>query len=469
MPGNPARGMLGDYLRAVQLKQQHEQFQQQHDLAQQQLDLAAKIHQRELDRMQQEFELNKTKTAQTLQQHLIDQLAQGIRRPPENAQPTGVDVQYGQPSQSNLPPELSSILPQAQGITSTGSQFQLGENDLGGLAGSLSPADRTINFRSPEEAARQAAAAAGQKTSAEETGRLPGQLAIEQTRANARETTARIAAEQRAQAAEDRNALQRYQFEHINATQQYKVDHPFGTGELGDTGALADAANMGSVGTGDLASPSSKMGLAQREILARQNKVEFGSKKGAALDSLSDLDGLVTDMKDAANALPDSGNPTLDAAQAATNALKTKLTPWQTDLENKMNAVKAKAPQTLRGLQGVTRINLPEISTQVGNTVSARMTKKEALGNIDRFQRDIYTKAYSDLMGGVSNPGQRVAILAQHGGLQKWRGVNISIPPARNPQTGQIVDRVPVIQNFDGHDHLWNPSKGTYDDIEGYK
>lgn len=452
------RGMLGDYLRAVQLKQQHEQFQQQHDLAQKQLEELSKYHQTELDRMQNEFNLRKTEAAQTLKQHLIDQIASGVQQPPENAQPTGVNVQYGTDQNSNLPSALNSVLPQAQGVSSTGSQFQLSPEDLGGLASGLSPAERTINVTSPEQIARQQASAAGQKKAAEVTAEAPTRESaqqIAQTRANATEQAATTRAESAKNIAENKNATLLHKMDIIDATQKYKTDHNLNNVNTDELSGQADDASLG---VGDL--PKGSNGIHTESIIRGTGRVPFQSAQGKQIDALNDMDGLVQDMQTAANRLPDTTQG-LQQAEQFGNKLISKL-PWQTDLKNDMASIKAKAPGIVRAVGGVGsgRVTNTEIGAQMDNLINAGMSKQQALGKIAQFQRDMYTKTYSDLLGSVPTK-QKVAILSKHGGIDKWRGVNVL---QKDGTVGPVIKKMP-----NGHEAMYNPNKDNYEDIEDYK
>lgn len=462
MPGNPFRGMLGDYLRAVQLKQQHEQFQQQHDLAQKQLDELTKFHQGEIDRMQAEMEHNRAVTAQTLRQHMVENIVKGYEQPPESAQPTGFQQNFQQPSSSDFQTDQSGNVQLPTGIPSslskTGSQFQLPETALGGFAKYLSPQDRTINVSTPEHLAAQAATAAGQKTAAEETAKAPFELAKTRELVGGRETVARIAAEQRAKTAEDRNAALLDRMNHIDATRKYVADHKIG--DTIDEGELGNYVEQLRNGTADIKDLPQKFRLHANTLATRDGGVVLGTDRGKQLDALNDFDGLIQDMHTAANMLPDTV-PGLQQLQQLGNVARAHM-PWQTDLASAMAAVSAKAPGVVRAVGGVGsgRVTNVEIQQKLKDMVNAGMTKQQAEEKIANFERDTYTKLYSDILGPVPTQ-QKVATVAKHGGLDRWRGVNVK---QKDGTVGPVIKKM-----SNGHEAMYNPNTDRYDDIEDYK
>lgn len=458
------RGMLGDYLRAVQLKQQHEQFQQQHDLAQKQLDELHAYHQGELDRQQKELEFNKATTAQTLKNHLIQQIASGVQQPPENAQPTGVNVQYGTDQNSNLPQSLNSVLPQAQGISSTGSQFQLSPEDLGGLASSLSPAERTLNVASPERMAQLGASAAGQKAGAvagaqvaaeapEKEAERTSRENIAQRQTDERLAAAELAANQRTKTAEETNATRKYTADTNAAARRYAADVNANNKSKINDAELGDAANNVALGLSDL--PPGVNGIHVQSILKQQGQVPFGKKTGGdKIDGLNDLDGIFQDMSDASKQLGTG------LGGQIVGGIKQHL-PITTDLKNKINAIDARSPEVVRNVFGIGsgRITNTEINKATQALLSGTMTQEQAQENINKLRRDTYTKVYSDILGPLSTQ-QKIAVLSQHGGLDRWRGVEINYK-------GQ---NIPVIRKMsNGREAMFNANTGQYEGIEDLK
>lgn len=404
--------------------------------------------------------MNRAKTANALKNTLIEHISSGMTRPPSNAQPTDVNVQYGTDQNSNLPPALNSVLPQAQGITSSGSSYNISPEDLAGFAKYLSPADRQINVASPEEIARQQANAAGQKTSAVTQAELPKtQLEIKSRQQIADEANqtrlqaAQIAADQRTKTSAEQNAARKYAADlgykgrvyaaQINSNGKSKVNED----ELGNT--ATDVA----LGNADI--PSGANGIHVQSILHQQNQVPFGKKNGGdKLDSLNDLDGIFQDMLDASKQLG------TNVGGQVIGAVKQHL-PIMTDLKNKVGAIQARSPEVVRNVFGIGsgRITNAEINKASEALISGGMTQQQAQENIDKLRRDTYTKVYSDILGSMPTE-QKVAVLSAHGGLDRWRGVNINY----NGKT------IPVIRKMaNGREAMFNTNTGNYEGIEDLK
>lgn len=466
MPGNPFRGYLQAYLENIQAQNRQALAEKGHELAVKQLEELHNYHKGELERQQAELEHRKNVAALTLKQHLIENIGSGLQQPPESAGLNQPSVDYGtsqyqtggeeqQPDIQNLPQTHTLVGP--TGAQSQGYNYNLSPEDLGGLASSLSPADRQVSVASPEHLAQLGATAAGQKTSAEVAAKEPERAARQkeaETRASATEQSATTRALAQKDVAETRNAGLIDRMSHIDATRKYAVDHNLSQVNQDELSGQAEDA---STGIGDL--PKGPNGIHTEAIIRQQGKVPFQKADGAKIDSLNEFDGLVQDMQTAANMLPDT-TPGVQQAEQFGNKLISKL-PWQTDLKNNMASIKAKAPGIVRGIGGVGsgRVTNQEIAAQMDNLINAGMSKQQALGKIAQFQRDIYTKAYSDIMGPIPTK-QKVAIMAKHGGLDRWRNFQVSYK-------GQ---QIPVIKKMsDGHEAMFDPNKGSYEDIEGLK
>lgn len=471
MPGNPFRGYLQAYLENIQAQNRQALAEKGHELATQQLEELHQYHQGELKRQQAELEHNKNVAAQTLKQHLMEHIASGIQQPPESAglnqpsvdyristYPTGGEQDQSQPQDQtsqvqNLPQTHTLVAP--TNSTAQGYNYNLSPEDLGGLASSLSPADRNISVASPERMNQLAA----QKTGAVETAKTQAELPKTQLEVGGRLTAAQIAADQRAKTAQESAAARRYAADISADARKYAADHNAANQSKVKADELGDAAS--NVALGDAELPSGANGIHIQSILKGRGEVPFGKKNGGdRLDSLNDMDGLVQDMHAAANMLPDAGSQSLNAVQQTANKLISHL-PWQTDIKNAMAAIKAKAPGIVRSVGGVGsgRVTNTEIMAQMDNLINAGMTKQQAEGKIAQFERDTYTKAYSDITGPMSTK-QKVGVLAHHGGLDRWRSMSIMY-------NGRSI---PVIRQMgNGHEAIFDTNSGSYKDIEDYK
>lgn len=466
MPGNPFRGYLQTYLQNMQVQHQQEQAEKAHELAVNQLEELHQYHQGELKRQQAELDHNKNVAGMTLKQHLMENLASGLQQPPDNSQVTGFQANYDQPSVDSGG-NLGTGIPTS--LSKTGNSYQLSPEDLGGLASGLSPADRQINVASPEKmaqlAAQRTSATEGAKVAAEEPVRA-SQRTIAETRANATEQAATTRAQTAQSIAESKNAALIDRMSHIDATRKYVADHNFGS--TVDEGELSNYVDKVANGEADLKDIPAKFRVHAQAVLGNQGKAEFSKAKGDQLNSLNDMDGLIQDMHTAANMLPDSNIPGVNQLQQFGNKNIIGHLPWQTDLTNAMAAVSAKAPGIVRSIGGVGsgRVTNVEIQQKLKDMVNAGMTKTQAEGKIAQFERDTYTKAYSDILGSIPSAQQKLSILSKHGGLDRWRNMKIRV---RDPQSGQPVE-TPVIKKMpNGHEAIWDTNNNQYKDIEDYK
>jgi hypothetical protein len=471
MPGNPFRGYLQAYLENTQAQHRQELAEKAHELATKQLEETHQYHQAELKRQQAELDFNKNVAAQTLKQHLMEHIASGIQQPPESAglnnPSVGYDVSQTQtgpqpgeePTIQNLPQTHTMVGPTS--AQSQGYNYTLSPEDLGGLAGSLSRADRQISVASPERMNELAA----QKTGAVKGAEVQAEMPKMELEVGGRLTAAQIAAQQRAKTAEDTNVTRKYVADTNAAARKYAADMNAGNKTKVNEQELGDTANNVATGNADL--PTGANGIHVQSILRQNGQVPLGKKNGGdRLDALNDLDGLVNDMNTAANMLPDSGSSVTNAVQQTGNKLISHL-PWQTDLKNNMASVKAKAPGIVRAIGGVGsgRVTNVEIQAQMDNLINAGMNKQQALGKIAQFERDTYTKAYSDILGAAPTK-QKIAALAAHGGLDRWRNVRIAV---RDPRTGQTTE-TPVIKKMpNNREAIWDTNSNQYKDIEDYK
>lgn len=467
MPGNPFRGYLQAYLQNQQEQNRLKLAQQGHDLAVKQLEEMHNYHQGELDRQMAELEHNKNVAAQTLKQHLMENIASGLQQAPENSQVTGFQQNFQEPSQTDFQTDESGGVQLPTGMPSSlsksGNTFQLNPEDLGGLAKSLSPADRQIAVSSPEQMAKYKAGAVGATESAKVQAEMPKITAEIQGRkdvaAEANKTrleAARISAESRANS----DSARRYAADVGADARKYAADHNAANKAKVNEEELGNQATDVSLGKADL--PTGQNGIHVQSVLHQRGDAAFGKKNGGdRLDSLNNLDGIFEDMHAAANMLPgQSSIPGMTQGKQTLNALAQHM-PWTTDLKNKIDAVKGRSPEIVRNVFGINqRMTQSEINNAIDTAVTAGMSKEQANQNIEKLRRDWYTKLYSDMMGAMPTR-QKVAVLNEHGGLDRWRGANIDY-------RGHIV---PVISKNPktGSEGMFNINTGNYESIEGMK
>lgn len=440
-----AQGILQGYLNRKQIDQQMQIAQMQHDQAQKALEETASYHAGELERQNAALDLQRIMTSQAIKNAFMEHVSQGLVSP-QGATPnystdvnTNIQPSYSGQDQSGLPIKQTNFNPSLSPFHESNT-YDLSSVLPEQLSKFVSPADRNVTIPTQQQQARIKADTARienqpqiEASNAIEKGKVEAQFPLKVFEAGAAQTLqnqkdaaaqkrAETSASARIQASDTMGAARRYAAD-VGANNKTKID----ADELGSN------AFMSAYGLGDLPTGANKI-----HVQAIQNKaglVPFTRQDAAKLNGLNDLDGIFEDMRDAAKGL---GTTTL--GQVGTN-LQAHL-PWTTDLQNKMNQVLSRSPQIVRNVMGINngRITNSEIQLGIKGMVNGKMNQAQALQNIDKLQRDTYSKIYSDILGSVPNVQQKIGILQTHGMLDKFRTATVNISGKEYPIVRQMED-----------------------------
>lgn len=454
-----AQSVLQGYLQRKQFDLQNQVAQQQHDEAQAQLKELHEYHSGELEKQNAALDLQRIATSQAIKNAFMEHVASGLISPqgtPNYGIDTNVQSGYapnmqdsqGMPiRQTSLNPslfhesnsyDLSNVLP-----------AYLGSKDL------LSPSDSNVTINTPEQQARIKANTARienqpsiEASNAIERGKVAANMPVHEL-ASATTLTAKtqedaaalerakISANARIQAAKTQADARRYAA-NVNANSKSKIDPD----------ELSDAATMSSLGLADL-----PMGANKLHVLSIQKAsglVPFEKKNGEQLNSINDLDGIFQDMR---NLLPQLATTKVGGT---VQGLISHI-PISTDFRNSVNQINARLPQIVRNVEGVGngRITMPEINASK-LLLTGGNTQAQASSNIDKLERDVYGKIYSNILGSVPI-NQKISILQTHGMLDKFRKANVSIGGKSYP----VITRMQ-----DGNDGILDMNNKQYVEIK---
>jgi hypothetical protein len=172
--------------------------------------------------------------------------------------------------------------------------------------------------------------------------------------------------------------------------------------------------------------------------------VAIPPKNIEAINGVQDLEGAFSIMDQMKDKLGDT----------ALGALGTKLkgAVIGTDLKNLQAQITSMAPALVRSLNGLNRLNMPEINNQANAMANSSITKDQAEHNIATLRYQAYSQIMADKLG--SAPwDQKVKILEKHDLLKTFIGKNVLI-------NGKIV---PIVrQSPSGETLLLDPQSKTY-------
>lgn len=218
-----------------------------------------------------------------------------------------------------------------------------------------------------------------------------------------------------------------------------------------DTGVNADQIHQNalaaSLGEADLAG-TSKNAMLVRGTLKNMGMVPFGAKEATRLRGMHDIEPLISDMQTMIDKyLPESKSGILGSF------LGSKIP--STELKSLNDAIEARTGEITRTVGGMTgRFALQEFKKSSEIMAKPGQTKAAAQMTLDALQRDIANRVHSDILGGVTNPLQKFAILQKEGfDPQKFGGTS------SGPKNTQFPDgiRPNFIQGKDGQWKYWEP------------
>lgn len=461
--------VLEGYLKALEVRNAHEHAQNLHDEAQKQLEELSKfhaaeikIHQGESDRAQKDLELKTLLASQQMKNHFMEQVGSGLVTPqggtPNYAVQDNLTRQQQEPLQSqpqdiqNLPQQGNRLQP---ALRQTSNTYDMAQQLPPEIAKYLGPGDRNVTINTPQEQAIQKAGAARilnqpeiEAYIAKEQGKAAAEAPTKEAERGSREKI-EAAKEGAANVMAQMSAAARLQAAEIAAnSRKYAANLNAKKGSQVNADELADVASQATLGLGDLPSGANKIHV--QSIIKQSGQVPFTAKESAALNATNDLDGVFSEMR--------SLVPQLAKTPAGATFYKgVSVLPISTDFRNQVSQIQARLPQVVRGVMGVgaNRINLPEINASK-LLVGAGNTQEQATQNIDKLERDVYGKIYSNLLGNIPVQ-QKIAILQTHGMLDKFRKATVDVG-------GKSV---PVIKTMsDGNDAILDPQTKTYVEIQ---